>query len=145
MVILIDKRIEKFIKGYLLGENEDTISIYLTDIDETFYFDNEFTTQNFINKQAIERIGNKELRTGYFDYTDECGIIHRYIISNVSNGKITSYLEKIINKLSGKELCEKYGYLMDKEHGNDTELLIDIMKCNEIEITCTSNEYLITI
>lgn len=145
MVILIDKRIEKFIKGYLLGENEDTISIYLTDIDETFYFDNELATQNFINKQAIERIGNKELRTGYFDYTDECGIIHRYIISNVSNGKITSYLEKIINKLSGKELCEKYGYLMDKEHGNDTELLIDIMKCNGIEITCMSNEYLITI
>lgn len=49
------------------------------------------------------------------------------------------------NKLSEKELYEEYGYLMDKEHGNDTELLIDIMKCNGVEVVRMDNEYLVTI
>lgn len=145
MAILIDTRIQRFVEGCLLGENEDIISIRLTDIDETFHFDNELVAQNFLNKQTIERVGDKELRTDYFDYTDEFGTTHRYLISKVSNGKITSYLEEVVNKLSEKELYEEYGYLMDKEHGNDTELLIDIMKCNGIEVTRMGNEYLITI
>ena len=34
---------------------------------------------------------------------------------------------------------------MDKEHGNDTELLIDIMKCNGVEVVRMDNEYLVTI
>ena len=31
-------------------------------------------------------------------------------------------------------LFEKYGYLVDEEHGEDTELLLDIMKCNGIDL-----------
>ena len=31
-------------------------------------------------------------------------------------------------------LYEQYGYLMDEEHGKDAELLIDIMKCNGIDL-----------
>lgn len=27
-----------------------------------------------------------------------------------------------------KQLYEKYGYLMDTQHGKDTELLVDILK-----------------
>ena len=34
---------------------------------------------------------------------------------------------------------------MDKEHGNDTELLIDIMKCNGVKVVRMDNEYLVTI
>lgn len=30
-------------------------------------------------------------------------------------------------------LHKKYGYLMAEEHGKDTELLLDIMKCNGID------------
>lgn len=41
MAILIDKRIQRFVEGYLLGENDETISIRLKDIDETFWFENE--------------------------------------------------------------------------------------------------------
>lgn len=98
MSILIDTRIQRFVEGYLLGENEDIISIHLTDIDETFHFDNEVAAQDFLNRQAIERVGDKELRNGYFDYVDEHNTIHRYLIDSVSRGKIMSYSEKIINK-----------------------------------------------
>ena len=135
MAILIDTRIQRFVDGCKLGENEDIISIRLTDIDETFHFDNELLAQNFLNKQTIERVGDKELRNGYFDYTDEYNIIHRYLIHNVSRGKITSYSEEVVNKLSEKELYEEYGYLMDKEHGNDTELLIDKLQIQSLIIT----------
>lgn len=144
MAILIDKRIQRFVEGYLLGENEEVISIHLNDIDETFYFDNELVAQNFINKQVIERVGDKELRTDYFDYIDEYGVIHRYLISNVSRGKITSYLEEVINELTENELYEEYGYLMGEEHGQDTDLLMDIMKCNGIDVSCKEDKYIVT-
>lgn len=40
----------------------------------------------------------------------------------------------IMNALTENLLYEQYGYLMDEEHGKDTELLIDIMKCNGIDL-----------
>lgn len=95
MTILINTRIQRFVKGYLL---ENIISIHLTDIDETFHFDNEVTAQEFLNRQAIERVGDKALRNGYFDYTDEYKTIHRYLINGLSRGEITSYSEQIIDK-----------------------------------------------
>ena len=98
MTVLIDKRIKKFVDGFLHGENEEIISIHLKDIDETFLFDNEVVLQNFLNKQAIERVGNKELRTGSFDYEDEYGTIHRYFIEELKRrGEIVSYTEEVIN------------------------------------------------
>ena len=41
MAILIDKRIQRFVEGYLFGENNEIISIHLKDVDETFWFENE--------------------------------------------------------------------------------------------------------
>ena len=41
MAILINTRIKRFIEGCLLGENNETISIHLKDVDETFWFENE--------------------------------------------------------------------------------------------------------
>ena len=38
MGIQIDKRIQKYVEGFLHGENDKVISIYLKDIDETFWF-----------------------------------------------------------------------------------------------------------
>lgn len=97
MTVLIDWRLKKFLEGFLYGENEEVISIHLKDIDETFIFDNEVILQNFLNKQAIERFGHKELRTGSFDYEDEYGTIHRYFIEELSrSGEIISYNEEVI-------------------------------------------------
>lgn len=144
MSILIDKRIEKFVEGFLIGENEDVISIHLKDIDETFHFDNEVAAQDFLNKQAIERVGDLELRKEYFDYTDEEGLTHRYLLGRINRkGEIISYLEEVINELSEKQLFEEYGYLMDEEHGKDVELLVDIMKCNGLDVQCKNGNYLV--
>lgn len=96
MAILIDTRIQRFVEGCLLGENEETISIRLKDIDETFWFENEVAAQDFTNKQATERVADKELRKGYFDYTDEYGETHRYFINDVIRGKIISFTEEIV-------------------------------------------------
>lgn len=96
MAILIDARIKRFFEGCLLGENNETISIHLKDVDETFWFENEVAAQEFLNKQATERVGDKELRKGYFDYTNECGETHRYSINEVVRGKIVSFTEETV-------------------------------------------------
>lgn len=134
MKILIDKRIQKYVEGCVYKTN-NTISIHLKDIDETFWFDNELIAQNFLNKQAIERVGDPELRTDSFDYTDIEGLLHRYLLGEVNKkGEIISYLEEVVKQLTEAQLCEEYGYLMPKEHGKDTELLLDIMKCNGLDV-----------
>lgn len=52
MTIQIDKRIQKYVEGFLHGVNDEIISIHLKDIDETFWFDNEVVAQDFlINKR----------------------------------------------------------------------------------------------
>ena len=94
MSVLIDSKIKRFVKGYI-EENTGVVSIYLTDIGETFHFDNENLAQIFLNKQVIERVGNKELRSGYFDYADETGENRRYQIE-VNRGKIVSYSDECI-------------------------------------------------
>ncbi len=47
MTLLIDKRIQKYVEGFLHGENDEVFSIHLKDIDETFWFDSEVEVQNF--------------------------------------------------------------------------------------------------
>lgn len=96
MAILIDARIKRFVEGCLLGENDETISIQLKDIDETFWFENEISAQEFLSKQVTERVADKELRKGYFDYVDEYGYTHRYFINEVTRGKIISFTEEIV-------------------------------------------------
>lgn len=104
MAILIDKRIQKYVEGFLHGENDEVISIHLKDIDETFWFDSEVAAQEFLNKQAIERVGDSELREKSFDYADEEDILHKYLISVNKKGMITSYLEEIVDDEEKKEL-----------------------------------------
>ncbi len=141
--IVIDKKTEKFIKGCLLGKNEDVLSIHLNDIGESFYFDNPITAQDFLNKQSIERFGDKKLRSGYFDYIDEYGAVHRYTVDSLIRGKILSFSESVAVKLSGKELFDKFGYLVEDEHGKDEELLVDVMNCNGITVVHLDEDYLV--
>jgi hypothetical protein len=98
MAILIDKRIQKFVEGYLHGENDEIISIYLKDINETFWFDSKLAAQNFLNKQAVERVGNSELRKNSFCYKNPEGEIHRYLITVNKKGQIVFYLEEVIDE-----------------------------------------------
>ena len=52
MAILIDKRKQKYVEGFLYGENDEVISIYLKDIEETFWFDNEVAVQEFFKQTS---------------------------------------------------------------------------------------------
>lgn len=79
------------------GKNDDVMCVRLTDIDEAFWFTDEVKAQEFLNIQAIERVYDKELRKGYFDYVDECGATHRYHINKLTRGKITSFMEELYN------------------------------------------------
>lgn len=104
MAILIDKRIQKFVEGFLHGENDEVISIHLKDIDETFWFDSEVEVQNFLNKQAIERVGAPELRTDSFYYIDTEEVLHKYLITVNKKGMITSYMEENVDEEEKEEL-----------------------------------------
>lgn len=94
MAILVNSRIDKFVEGFI--SEEGVIGIKLNDIDETFWFGNEAEAQEFLNKQATERVSDKQLRKGYFDYKDEYGSVHRYTINEIIRGKITSFTENVI-------------------------------------------------
>lgn len=98
MAILIDKRIQKYVEGFLYGENDEVISIHLNDIDETFWFDSEVEAQEFLNKQAIERVGDSELRKDSFCYKNQEGEIHRYLITVNKKGQIVTYLEEVMDE-----------------------------------------------
>lgn len=104
MVILIDKRIQKYVEGFLYEENDEVISIHLKDIDETFWFDSDVKAQEFLNKQAIERVGDSELRTESFYYTDMEKVLHKYSITVNKKGMITSYTEEVIDDEEKKNL-----------------------------------------
>ena len=41
MAILIDKRIQKYVEGFLHEESDEVISIHIKDIDDIFWFDSE--------------------------------------------------------------------------------------------------------
>lgn len=109
MAILIDKRIQKYVEGCVYEENK-TISIHLKDIDETFWFDSELAVQEFLNKQAIERVGDSELRKNSFCYKNPEGEIHRYLIT-VSRGKIVYYIEEVVDEDEIKFWEEDYAYI----------------------------------
>ena len=53
--------------------------------------------QEFLNKQAVERVGDSELRTGSFYYTDTEKVLHKYSITVNKKGMITSYTEEVID------------------------------------------------
>lgn len=139
MSILINSKLKNIISG---TETNGIILIHLNDINESFQFDSEKEAQDFLNEQSTERFGDKELRKGYFDYEDEVGEIHRYSIGGISRGKMTSCIETVLCKHTEGSLYENYGYLMDKEHGKDTELLLDIMRCNGIDVQEKDGYYL---
>lgn len=104
MAILIDKQIQKFVEGCFYEEDGKVISIHLKDIDETFWFDSEVDVQNFLNKQAIERVGAPELRTNSFYYIDTEGALHKYLITVNKKGMVTSYMEEIVDEEEKEEL-----------------------------------------
>ena len=63
-----------------------------------FRSDSELAAQEFLNKQAIERVGDTELRKNSFCYKNPEGEIHRYLITVNKKGQIVSYLEEVMDE-----------------------------------------------
>lgn len=91
--MLIDSRIKRFVEGTKI---EESFCIRLTDVDEAYWFTDEVQAIDFLNAQARERVGDKELRKGYYDYQNEHGEIHRYLIKKVLRGKIEEFEEIVL-------------------------------------------------
>lgn len=51
--------------------------------------------------------------------------------------------ESICNIMSCDQMFNTYGYLMDEEHGNDIELLIDIMRLYGISVNKYADKYIV--
>lgn len=77
--IIIDSRLKKNIKE-MMHYNNDCCSVKFKDLDDTFWFDNKYLLNNFLNNQASERYFDRSLRKGYFDYTNEYDETFRYYI-----------------------------------------------------------------
>jgi hypothetical protein len=72
--IMVDTRLVRFIGGMMIwneSEQNECYTIYLNDIDETFWFDDKANIQEFVNIQERERFGSISLRKGSFNYMNE--------------------------------------------------------------------------
>lgn len=58
------------------------------------------------------------------------------------NGNITDD-NKHFSLATEDDLFDKYGYLMDENHGRDVDLLVDIMKYNGVKVEKLNNSYLV--
>jgi len=54
--------------------------------------------QEFLKKQAVERVGDPELRKNSFRYKNPEGEIHRYLIIVNKKGQIVFYLEEVMDE-----------------------------------------------
>lgn len=93
-LVSVDKRIKRFVSNITEWEN-DICSVLLVDIDETFWFNSKSELQEFLNTQSRERVYDKELRNGYFEYTNENNEKIVYNILKLHRGKIIEFETEI--------------------------------------------------
>lgn len=94
-VIVMDSRLKKFAEETNIWK-DDVCSIFLKDIDETFWFNTPSELQEFVHVQARERFYDKSMRKGYFDYMNEHGETHRYHIEELMRGEIKKFREEVV-------------------------------------------------
>lgn len=92
--ITVDCRLKSKIEEKHLFEN-GICCIRFNDIDETFWFNSIDELQNFVCEQAAERFYDKELRKGYFLYTNEYNEVFKYYV-RANRGKLTVLREEYL-------------------------------------------------
>lgn len=86
--LIIDSRLKRFV-GIDSWKNGEVYSVYLNDVDETFWFDDCIKLQEFLNTQTRERFYDSELREGRFSYVNENNDTIVYIIDSVARGRLS--------------------------------------------------------
>lgn len=92
--IFVDTRLKSKIENMIDYENE-VCSIKFKDLDDTFWFRNKVELQEFIRVQEVERFYEKELRKGYFLYTNEHNEVFKYIVESL-RGKLNLIKEEFV-------------------------------------------------
>lgn len=90
MGVVVDRRLVRFIRSLMEWEN-DVYSVTLSDLDETFWFNSFADLQEFLNKQAVERFYEDELKKGYFEYVNDNGEKLKYSITKLNRGRIVDF------------------------------------------------------
>ena len=99
MALVIDTRLKRFIKGTIFENPDgcDTVSMYVTDLDFSFQFDDKVKAQDFLNKQSTVRFYSDGKKDNFFDYEEVLPAgkeVHRYYIDKLYRGKIVSFREE---------------------------------------------------
>lgn len=78
---MIDTRLKKNIEEMMYYKN-GCCSVRFKDLNDTFWFEDKNELYNFLGNQISERYYDKELRKGYFDYTNEYNETFRYHVES---------------------------------------------------------------
>lgn len=92
--ILVDSRLKNKIETLHEFKN-NCCSVKFTDLQDVFFFNDEYGLQEFLNIQARERFYDKELRKGYFDYKNEYNETLRYYVES-KRGTLTLINEECL-------------------------------------------------
>lgn len=92
--VLVDNRMKSKIEE-LYEFNNNACMVKFKDLDDSFFFNDKYELQEFLNEQTVERFYDKELRNGYFDYKNENNNIIRYYIE-VNRGNLELINEEVI-------------------------------------------------
>lgn len=95
--ILIDTRLKNKIESLMDSsiDGNESYSVKFKDLNDTFWFNDQFKLQEFFNNQTVERFYDKELRKGYFDYVNEYNETLRYHVE-VKRGILTLLKEECV-------------------------------------------------
>ena len=76
--------------------NDNAYSIRFKDLKDTFWFSSIADLQDFINQVERERYYDKEVKKGYFTYTNEHGERFKYNVKS-NRGALTLLSEEFIS------------------------------------------------
>jgi hypothetical protein len=93
--IMIDTRMKNKVEA-MYKHSDKAYSIKFKDLDDTFWFGNVVDLQDFLNQVERERYYDKEVKKGYFTYTNEHGERFKYNVKS-NRGTLTLLNEEIIS------------------------------------------------
>ena len=91
--------------------------------------------RNSSDKKAVEQMFFEFTDMEFKDFLEKCkDEITRWKAHFINLYNKEGSESKLYEVLTETELFDRYGYLLSKEHGRDTELLLDVLRCNGVEM-----------
>ena len=93
--IIIERKMKNKVES-MYKHSDKAYSIKFKDLDDTFWFDSVVDLQDFLNQVERERYYDKEVKKGYFTYTNEHGERFKYNVKS-NRGALTLLSEEFIS------------------------------------------------